>query len=260
MENLLFYFFLLLGLLGIALCLLAIILGVIGRIKIRKNPALISSKVRANAGIFIGIFALFASFIMSILLIYLNFYRDSDNDGFLNDVDNCPSEWGTLNGCLDTDNDYIANYQDNCENEAGPEENNGCPWPDTDLDGVLDKDDACVSEFGPVENNGCPWPDTDGDGFLDKDDACPDAPGEEGSDGCPEYNYEEEYVEEASTYKTVCPNCSSTSYETQYNITWNCGSCGEDYYGCNRKGTSNYGISLNWMNDGTCDCSDCSDE
>ena len=235
MSYILFYFFLLLGVLGIALCLLGILLGVIGRIKIRKNPALISSKLRANAGIFIGIFALFVSFTMSIVLIYLNFFRDSDSDGVLNK------------------NDY-------CVNEFGDYGNNGCPWPDTDLDGVLDKDDACVSEFGPVENNGCPWPDTDGDGFLDKDDACPDAPGEEGSDGCPEYNYQEEYVEEASTYKTVCPNCSSTSYETQYNITWNCGNCGEDYFGCNRKGTSNYGISLNWMNDGTCDCSDCSDE
>ena len=156
MENLLFYFFLLLGLFGIVLCLLGIILGVIGRIKIRKNPALISSKVRANAGIFIGIFALFASFIMSILLIYLNFFRDSDNDGFLNNEDNCPSEWGNLNGCLDTDNDYIANYQDICENEAGPEENNGCPWPDTDLDGVADKDDSCIDTPGDISNNGCP--------------------------------------------------------------------------------------------------------
>ena len=234
MENLLFYFFLLLGLLGIVLCLLAIILGVIGRIKIRKNPALISSKVRANAGIFIGIFALFASFIMSILLIYLNFYRDSDSDG-------------------------VLNKYDYCVNESGDYGNNGCPWPDTDLDGVLDKDDACVNEFGPVENNGCPWPDTDGDGFLDKDDACPDEPGV-GTDGCPEYSYEEEYVEEASTYKTVCPYCSNTEYETQYNITWTCGSCGEDFYSCYNNRTSNYGIYMSWMNDGACDCSDCSDE
>jgi len=234
MENLLFYFFLLLGLLGIALCLLGILLGVIGRIKIRKNPALISSKLRANAGIFIGFFALFISFIMCIVLIYLNFFRDSDSDGVLNK------------------NDY-------CVNEAGDYGNNGCPWPDTDLDGVLDKDDACIGEFGPVENNGCPWPDTDGDGFLDKDDACPDEPGE-GTDGCPEYNYEEEYIEEASTYETVCPNCSATTYQTQYNITWNCGSCGENFYGCYNKRTNKYGIRMSWMNDGACDCSDCSDE
>ena len=234
MENLLFYFFLLLGLFGIVLCLLGIILGVIGRIKIRKNPALISSKVRANAGIFIGIFALFISFIMSIALIYLNFFRDSDSDGVLNK------------------NDY-------CVNEYGDYGNNGCPWPDTDLDGVLDKDDACINEFGPVENNGCPWPDTDGDGFLDKDDACPDEPGV-GTDGCPEYSYEEEYVEEASTYKTVCPNCSHTTYETRYNLNWTCGACGEYYYGCYNNRTSNYGIYLSWMNDGACDCSDCSDE
>ncbi len=234
MENLLFYFFLLLGLLGIVLCLLAIILGVIGRIKIRKNPALISSKVRANAGIFIGIFALFASFIMSILLIYLNFFRDSDSDGVLNK------------------NDY-------CVNESGDYGNNGCPWPDTDLDGVLDKDDACVNEFGPVENNGCPFPDTDGDGFLDKDDACPDTYGD-GADGCPEYNYEEEYIEEASTYETVCPYCLNTEYETQYNITWTCGNCSEDFFSCYNNRTSKYGIRMSWMNDGACDCSDCSDE
>ena len=160
MENLLFYFFLLLGLLGIVLCLLGILLGVIGRIKIRKNPALISSKVRANAGIFIGIFALFISFIMSIALIYLNFFRDSDSDG-------------------------VLNKYDYCVNESGDYGNNGCPWPDTDLDGVLDKDDACVNEFGPVENNGCPWPDTDGDGVLDKDDACIDTPGDISNNGCP---------------------------------------------------------------------------
>jgi hypothetical protein len=235
MENLLFYFFLLLGLLGIALCLLAILLGVIGRIKIRKNPALISSKLRANAGIFIGIFALFASFIMSIALIYLNFFRDSDSDGVLNK------------------NDY-------CVNEFGDYGNNGCPWPDTDLDGVLDKDDACVNEYGPVENNGCPWPDTDGDGVLDKDDACPDTPGD-GADGCEVYVYEEDVpTYEESTYETVCPNCSNTSYETRNNITWNCGGCGEDFYGCYNKRTNKYGIRMSWMNDGACDCSDCSDE
>ena len=205
MENLLFYFFLLLGLFGIVLCLLGIILGVIGRIKIRKNPALISSKVRANAGIFIGIFALFISFIMSIALIYLNFFRDSDSDG------------------------------------------------------VLNKNDYCVNEYGDYGNNGCPWPDTDGDSVLDKDDACPDTYGD-GADGCPEYSYEEEYVEEASTYKTVCPYCSNTEYETQYNITWTCGSCGEDFYSCYNNRTSNYGIYMSWMNDGACDCSDCSDE
>lgn len=87
--------------------------------------------------------------------------------------------------CLsDEDKDGTLLYLDKCPKEAGPEENQGCPWPDTDKDGVIDKDDACPTETGSAENNGCPWPDYDGDGILDKDDRCPTVPGVAENDGC----------------------------------------------------------------------------
>ena len=59
---------------------------------------------------------------------------------------------------FDSDEDGILDVDDDCVYEFGPQENNGCPWPDSDSDGVVDKDDACVSDYGPVENDGCPWP------------------------------------------------------------------------------------------------------
>lgn len=90
--------------------------------------------------------------------------------------------------CLsDTDGDGTLFYLDKCPEEAGPEENEGCLWPDEDRDGTPDKDDACPTIAGPVENNGCPWTDVDGDGILDKDDACPTVPGTAELQGCAPY-------------------------------------------------------------------------
>lgn len=89
--------------------------------------------------------------------------------------------------CLsDKDKDGTLFYLDQCAEKAGPEENQGCPWPDIDIDGVIDKYDACPSVAGPEENIGCPWPDTDADGILDKDDACPTVAGTAELKGCPE--------------------------------------------------------------------------
>lgn len=220
---------------GLLICIVAIIFGIIGLSNIRKNEELKSSSGLSKVGIVLGIIGFIFSLIMSIGLIYFLNFRDSDGDGLNDSNDMCPNEMG----------DYS---------------NSGCPIADTDLDGVLDDSDQCMNEPGPVENGGCPWPDSDEDGVLDKDDQCPDEQGDPENLGCPGYNYEEEYVEESTTYKTVCPYCGSTSYQTQYNITWNCGNCKKDYFGCNKNGTSDYGIDMEWISDGSCDCSDCSDE
>ncbi|WP_163444728.1 DUF5723 family protein [Flavobacterium columnare] len=86
----------------------------------------------------------------------------------------------------DTDNDGVLDNLDQCINEKGPKENKGCPYKDTDNDGVIDPEDKCITVVGPVENNGCPWPDTDGDMVLDKDDKCVNVPGTIKNNGCPE--------------------------------------------------------------------------
>lgn len=86
----------------------------------------------------------------------------------------------------DSDADGILDVIDDCPYAAGPSENKGCPWPDVDKDGVFDKDDACPVTAGPVENKGCPWPDTDNDSIPDKDDACPNNAGLKVNLGCPD--------------------------------------------------------------------------
>jgi serine/threonine protein kinase len=145
--------------LGFLLCLLAIIFGAKGISNVRKNSNLSSTKGMSTTGLVIGIIGLLISMLMSIGLIYVLNFQDSDGDGVLNTYDICPAEYG----------DYL---------------NNGCPISDMDNDGVADDSDNCLNESGPVENSGCPWSDSDEDGVLDKDDACPDTYGA-GSDGCP---------------------------------------------------------------------------
>lgn len=112
---------------------------------------------------------------------------DSDNDGVLDIVDECPFKAGPKEnkGCPwpDTDGDGVLDVEDGCPTIAGPVENKGCPWPDSDGDGVPDKDDQCPAVAGPAASNGCP--DTDGDGVYDKDDACPTVPGPKENLGCP---------------------------------------------------------------------------
>lgn len=74
---------------------------------------------------------------------------DIDEDGVLNDIDNCP------NTSLGSDVD-----------------NNGCSLgqKDSDNDGITDDIDLCVYEGGDVDSNGCP--DSDGDGIPNNIDQC----------------------------------------------------------------------------------------
>jgi hypothetical protein len=55
----------------------------------------------------------------------------------------------------DTDKDGLLDKVDQCPNEAGPSENKGCPDKDTDKDGFVDRLDRCPAEPG-VAPDGCP--------------------------------------------------------------------------------------------------------
>jgi hypothetical protein len=59
--------------------------------------------------------------------------KDSDNDGYNDNVDECPNERGECKGCLcsskvnDSDKDNIPDKEDKCPDEYGVEALNGCP-------------------------------------------------------------------------------------------------------------------------------------
>lgn len=59
---------------------------------------------------------------------------DSDGDGVIDSVDQCPNTFGEKdNGCpLDSDGDGVINDNDECPNEDGPESNDGCPVEETE--------------------------------------------------------------------------------------------------------------------------------
>ena len=98
---------------------------------------------------------------------------DTDRDGILDDVDECP---------------------DDPEDRDGFEDEDGCPDPDNDRDGILDGDDLCPNDPEDMDDfqdeDGCPDPDNDSDRILDVDDSCPNDPetynGFEDEDGCPD--------------------------------------------------------------------------
>jgi len=129
---------------------------------------------------------------------------DQDGDGFLDDVDQCPTEpedvdgWMDDDGCPEDDNDAdgIADKIDSCPNDPedrdGFEDDDGCAENDNDNDRIADSIDACPMEAedadGFEDDDGCPDPDNDKDGFADASDACPLEYGV-APDGCPKkYN------------------------------------------------------------------------
>ncbi|MBP7239143.1 MAG: OmpA family protein [Saprospiraceae bacterium] len=109
---------------------------------------------------------------------------DTDQDGILDDVDECPTLFGlaAFAGCPDTDGDGVQDTRDECPTVAGLLELQGCP--DGDGDGVRDGDDLCPTVPGVAVFSGCP--DTDGDGIEDSKDNCPTVKGIPAFVGCPD--------------------------------------------------------------------------
>lgn len=137
--------------------------------------------------------------------------KDSDGDGILDDVDQCPDEpedfdgFQDEDGCPDPDNDGdgIPDVLDKCpdtpEDFDGYMDNDGCPDVDNDGDGIKDELDECPNEAEDIDEfqdeDGCPDTDNDGDGVLDVEDKCPDIPGSPSNNGCPgEETNESEYI------------------------------------------------------------------
>ena len=89
--------------------------------------------------------------------------KDSDGDGIVDSMDECPTVKGTIKGCPDSDGDGFADKNDDCPAVAGTEK--GCPKVDnsgidTDKDGLSDATEAGI---GTNPNN----PDSDADGLND---------------------------------------------------------------------------------------------
>ncbi|MBN2188746.1 MAG: OmpA family protein [Chitinispirillaceae bacterium] len=131
-----------------------------------------------------------------------NFYfggkRDTDKDGVLDKIDNCPNEAEDLDnfqdedGCPDYDNDKdgVADTVDRCPGVAGHAANRGCPDIDTDKDGIVNRLDKCrrapEDMDGFLDEDGCPDYDNDKDGIPDTLDKCRDVAGLAENNGCPD--------------------------------------------------------------------------
>ncbi|MEO0472066.1 MAG: OmpA family protein, partial [Bacteroidota bacterium] len=122
----------------------------------------------------------------------------------------CPEEFGLkeLEGCPkpDSDGDGILDEVDDCPEVAGLAEFKGCPDSDGDL--VPDREDDCPNEKGILDLGGCP--DRDGDGVKDDADKCPDLAGTAELSGCPEI---EEEVKEQLEFAT-----KSVQFESASNV------------------------------------------
>ena len=153
--------------------------------------------------------------------------RDSDKDGIVDAMDQCPKDPEDLDqfqdedGCpeWDNDNDGLYDDEDRCPNEPedddGHQDNDGCPDPDNDKDSILDVADRCPDEpetlNGYMDEDGCPdnepVEDSDGDGYRDDVDRCPydpeDFDGMEDEDGCPELDNDNDGIPDD---RDKCPN------------------------------------------------------
>ncbi len=136
---------------------------------------------------------------------------DLDQDGILDDVDQCPEvaedkdDWEDENGCPDPDNDgdTVLDADDKCINEPGVPSHQGCPTKDADGDGILDADDKCPEVPGAKEREGCPITDKDEDGIPDDQDKCPEQKGPESREGCPIPDKDGDGLEDADD---ACPD------------------------------------------------------
>ncbi len=148
---------------------------------------------------------------------------DNDDDGILDDVDNCPWDYNPLQE--DAETDGLGDVCDNCPSDYNPLQEDAdldglgdacdaCPADpanDVDLDGICADADNCPSVYNPLQE------DADTDGLGDACDACPADPANDvdfdticGSvDNCPsDYN---PLQEDADTdgFGDLCDNCPS---------------------------------------------------
>jgi outer membrane protein OmpA-like peptidoglycan-associated protein len=117
----------------------------------------------------------------------------------------------------DTDGDGILDPVDDCpmvpEDKDGFQDEDGCPEDDNDADGIVDRIDNCPDDpedrDGFQDQDGCPEPDNDGDGLADRVDQCPmdpeDKDGFEDDDGCPDCDDDGDGVPECPEAKDRCP-------------------------------------------------------
>lgn len=151
--------------------------------------------------------------------------KDTDGDGLVDRVDNCPKNPEDLDGfedtdgCPDPDNDTdgILDADDQCplkpEDKDGFTDEDGCPDEDNDGDGILDAEDRCPRDpedkDGFTDEDGCPDLDNDSDGITDADDKCPneaeDKDGFADDDGCPDCDNDGDGVLECPTVVDKCP-------------------------------------------------------
>lgn len=145
---------------------------------------------------------------------------DSDNDGVLDLVDECPFAAGPENmfGCPDTDGDGLGDSRDDCPNVAGTLISKGCPAKDSDEDGIPDDKDSCPNVKGEKRYAGCP--DTDGDGIVDKYDKCPNEAGIASNSGCPSAMPKTDVTGSNATYTPATVNTTSTTTTSTVNTTY----------------------------------------
>lgn len=103
---------------------------------------------------------------------------DDDDDGNLDSLDNCPSQFGTSSlggyiGCPDSDGDGWADLID-------PFDDDVTQWKDTDGDGYGDNPNGTSPDLWILDSS--QWFDTDGDGYGDNEfgirgDSCPQTEG-----------------------------------------------------------------------------------
>jgi PKD repeat protein len=153
---------------------------------------------------------------------------DADGDGVadINDLcaDTPTGETVNVNGCsdsqLDDDNDGIMNNVDNCTSISNADQTDTdadgfgdvCD-DDDDNDGVLDVDDACPLIAGNA--NGCP--DADADGVADANDLCANTPTGEtvNSNGCAESQLDDDN-DGVTNNLDQCPNTPSGAVTNVY--------------------------------------------
>lgn len=163
--------------------------------------------------------------------------NDTDNDGVLDNVDNCPTNANPDQADLDNDDlgdvcdpdidgDGVVNGEDFFpmdETESSDNDNDGIgdnADPDDDNDNVIDEDDAFPFDETESSDNDSDGigdnadTDDDNDGVLDTDDTCPLEVGLPEDDGCPAtaMGIDEEDIRILVLSET-CPDQNNGSFE-----------------------------------------------